>query len=90
MSIRFRLMRPHDVSKCVEIVAAHPILGPRYGRTIEQLRPAWLRVLGTEAFHACVFEEIEGSKVRLLGVATNCFVSDEFMCLAKAAGGPGY
>jgi hypothetical protein len=74
VSIRYRLMRPQDITICVKIVAEHPILGPRYGSAIEQLHAAWLKVLGTEAFHACVFEEIEGSKVRLLGVATNSSV----------------
>ena len=31
------------------------------------------------AFHACVFEEVDGTRIRLLGCATNTFVSDEFM-----------
>jgi len=83
MSIRYRPMRPKDVRECVAIVAAHPILGQRYGRTVDQLGPAWLRVLGTPAFHACVFEEVDGTKIRLLGCATNTFVSDEFMLIAK-------
>ncbi len=34
MALRHRPMRPEDVQECVEIVAAHPTLGPQYGSGI--------------------------------------------------------
>ncbi len=41
MTIRCRPMQLNDVRECVHIVAAHPILGPRYGSAIVDLRAAW-------------------------------------------------
>ncbi len=79
MSIRHRQMRPKDVRECADIVAAHPILGPRYGIGITDLQPAWLRVLGREAFMPVVFEEVCGPDVRILGAGVTAFVSDDFM-----------
>lgn len=79
MSIRYRPMRPKEVAQCVEIVAADPALGPRYGKWIDQLGCAWLRVLREPAFRSCVFEETGGESAKLLGVATSAFVSNEFV-----------
>src|ERR1700730_14954918 len=59
MSIRYRPLRPKDVRKCVELVAAHPILAPRYGRVIEQLPSAILNTLGRDCMVAIAFEEFE-------------------------------
>jgi hypothetical protein len=83
VGIRHRQMRPKDVLQCVDIVAAHPILSSRYGSAIADLRPAWLRLLGREAFRAVVFEEISGPHIRILGTGITVFVSDEFMRDAK-------
>jgi hypothetical protein len=52
-------MTPTDVPECVEIVAAHPVIGPRYGPAIQHLRTAWLRLLESEAKIAVVFEDVE-------------------------------
>ena len=79
MGIRHRQMRPKDVRECVDIVAAHPIVGPRYGSAITDLRPVWLRLLGREAFMPVVFEELRGSDVRILGAGVTAFVADDFM-----------
>jgi hypothetical protein len=83
VAISYRQMRPKDVRECVDIVAAHPIVGPRYGSAITDLRPAWLRLLGREAFIPMVFEELRGSDVRLLGAAVTAFVCDDFMRQVK-------
>jgi hypothetical protein len=73
-------MRPKDVRECVEIVAAHPVVGPRYGSAIADLRPVWLHVLAARAFcGTAVFEEVIGSRVRMLGVGATLFVSDHFI-----------
>src|ERR1700674_2623056 len=84
MSIRHRPMRPDDVDECVKIVAAHPILGRRYGSAIADLRPAWLRLLSSNGFcSAVVFEEFEeeagAAASRMLGVGITVFVSDDFL-----------
>jgi hypothetical protein len=78
VSIRYRQMLPKDVRECVDVIAAHPIVGPRYGSAITDLRTAWLNLLGRDAFTPVVFEEIRGSDVRILGVGVTVFVSDDF------------
>ena len=79
MTLRHHLMRPKDVRECVDIVAAHPVVGARYGSAIADLRSAWLRLLGCEAKTAVVFEEVENSRVRIWGVGVSVFVNDDFM-----------
>jgi len=90
MSIRNRPMRPKDVRECVEIVAAHPFVGPRYGNAIDDLRAAWLRLLSCNGFcSARVFEEeSNGRGPRILGVGVTVFVSDHFLCELKTP--PGF
>jgi hypothetical protein len=76
-------MRQADVWECVEIVRAHPILGPQYGSGITDLRTVWLSLLGREAFRAVVFEDGEDSQVRIMGVGVSVFVSHEFLLELK-------
>ena len=71
-------MRPEDVSKCVEGVAAHPVLGPRYGALIKHLPAAIHSVLGRACLSTAVFEEFQGSTTRFLGVGMAVLVSDDF------------
>lgn len=85
MSIRCRPMKSKDVKECVGIVASHPILSHRYGRTITQLGPALLRVLGSEAFRTVAFEEFQGATAHLVGVAMSAFVTDLFLQEIKTA-----
>lgn len=79
MTIRWRPMQPRDVSECAEIVASHPVIGPRYGTTIAKLRPAWTRILGSEAVIMVVFEEIKGTRTTICGAGVAVFVHDEFL-----------
>jgi hypothetical protein len=83
MMLHYRQMRPNDVGRCVEIVAANPILSARYGNAISQLGKTWLRLLGSDGFTAVVFEESQGRTVRLLGAGVSVFVSDGFLCELK-------
>ena len=83
IAIRYRYMMPKDVSKCVEGVAAHPVLGPRYGNLIKHLPTAILSVLGRDCFSAVVFEEFQGSTTRFLGVGLAGLVSDDFLLELK-------
>jgi hypothetical protein len=76
-------MRPKDVCECVEIVATHPILGPRYGPAIADLKAVWLGLLGREAFRAVVFEEVQDSSVTKMGVGVSAFVSADYLLQVK-------
>lgn len=78
-SLRSRPMLPKDTRECAEIIASHPVIGPRYGAAIADLRPAWLRLLGREATRTAVYEEAEADRVRIVGLGFGVFVSDEFM-----------
>jgi hypothetical protein len=79
LGIHWRAMRAEDVRECVEIVATHPILGPRYGPAIAELRAVWLGLLGREAFRAVVFEEVQDPSIRRTGVGVSAFVSGDYL-----------
>ncbi|SRR6266513_2148650 len=83
MAVRYRPMRPNDAKECVEIVAAHPFVGPRYGSGTTDLRTVWLSLLGREAFRAVVFEDGEDTQVRIMGVGVSAFVSHDFLLELK-------
>lgn len=83
MGIHWRPMRPKDVGECVQIVATHPVLGPRYGPVIADLKAVWLSLLGREAFRAVVLEEVQGSSIRRMGVGVSAFVSDDYFLRMK-------
>jgi hypothetical protein len=73
-------MRPSDVRECVELVAEHPIVGPRYGCAISDLGPAWLRLLSCNGFgSAAVFEEVDQAGSRILAVGVTVFLADNFL-----------
>jgi len=76
-------MRAKDVRECVGVVAAHRLIAPRYGKALNDLRTAWLGLLGREAFRAVVFENSQLSRTNIIGVGVSAFVSDEFLCLVK-------
>src|SRR5438445_741945 len=44
-----RVMQPGDIPECVDLVANHAVVGPRYGPMLEHLPAAWLRLLQCEA-----------------------------------------
>jgi hypothetical protein len=76
--IRHSLMRLEDIPTCMEIIAAHPVLGPRYGPTLGQLQAAWRQILCSDAFFAPVFNETAPEVCRTLGAQIACFITDEF------------
>jgi hypothetical protein len=63
----------------VEIVKAHPFLGPRYGDSLEHLAAALLRVLGSDGVGAITFEDATGDSVVPLGSSIATFVSADFV-----------
>src|SRR5215472_17303031 len=84
MAIRWRPMRVHDVSECVEIVAASPVQAPRYGAAVQDLKAVWLGLLGQEVFRAIVLEEtLDHSKPTKVGVGVSAFISDDFLQYMK-------
>ena len=74
MNLRHRPMQPGDIRECVDIVANHPVIGPRYGSAIEHLPEAWLRLLQCEAKIAVVVHADEGSRAPIcfFGVTAHC------------------
>jgi DNA-binding CsgD family transcriptional regulator len=76
-------MRPKDVAPSVEIVAQHPFISPRYAGTLCELRPVWLSLLGREAFRSYVYEDLQDSPPRLVGLGCSAIISDEFLLEAK-------
>ncbi len=79
MSLRHRSMDRKDIHKCVSLIARHPVIGPRYGPAIDQLGPAWLRLLGCEAMKTALFEEVRGNRAILCALGGSVFVTDDFV-----------
>jgi hypothetical protein len=79
MVLRHRPMLSKDVRECAEIVAAHPIIGPRYGPAIQDLRSAWLRLLQWDAKRSSVLEKADGYRKRICFVGVSVFVTDDFV-----------
>jgi hypothetical protein len=72
-------MESKDVTECAKIIAAHPVIGLRYGPAMKDLSRAWHRLLGSEAMTTAVFEEVERGRANMFGVGVGVFVSDEFI-----------
>lgn len=79
MPITYRPMRSKDVRECVDIVARHAVVGPRYGDAIRDLQGVWLGLVGREALRAVVFEDSQHSGTETVGVGVSAFVSDDFL-----------
>jgi hypothetical protein len=77
--IHYRLARPDDITTCVQFIADHPVLRPRYGNAIEHLGTVWRRFLGSDALFSIVAEEKgSGTATRLISSSIASFVSDDF------------
>jgi hypothetical protein len=72
-------MQPKDVPECVEIIAKHPVIGPRYGSVIADLPAVWLRLLSCEAADAWMFQAEEGEHVPICMVGVGVTVNDDFV-----------
>ncbi len=77
--LRWRPMQAADVDACVAIVAAHPVIGPRYGADIENLGRAWHHLLGSAAITHAVFERLDRKHDTIVGIGFAVFVREEFM-----------
>jgi hypothetical protein len=85
MSVLYRLMHFDDLRAYVQGVAAHPILGPRYGNQVSDLAAAISRTLGRDCLIAYVFEDSSGTKTRFLGAGLAVFVNESFLQEVKTA-----
>ena len=78
MKLSHRPMQPGDIRECVDIVANHPVIGPRYGPAIEHLPEVWLRLLQCEA-RSGVVQVGEGSRPPSASSASPSIVRDDFL-----------
>jgi hypothetical protein len=76
-------MQPRDVRECVEIVASHPVVGPRYGAVIADLPKVWLRLLASDSMVTGVFEETQGRRTSPWCVGVSVIVTDDFLAELK-------
>ena len=83
MILTHRPMQPEDVPECVKIMASHPVFGPHYGRDINLLPDAWLRLLQSEAKITAVFCAGEGPRTTIVGTGVTAIVRDDFLCDLK-------
>lgn len=88
MTIRYRPMEPKDVRECAEIVAKHPVIGPRYRSRIKGLSGAWRRLLTCEPKCMIVFYADDGPRSPICFVGVSIFVTDDFVRELKAP--PGF
>jgi hypothetical protein len=72
-------MQPEDIPECVDIVANHPVLGPRYGPAIDHLAEAWVRLLQSEACITSVFHTGEGSDALICLFGVTVILGDDFL-----------
>jgi hypothetical protein len=72
-------MQPNDVARCVELTAQHPVLGRRYGRTIDDLGQAWLEVINQGTALLCTVEELDMSCATILGGSCSVFAREDFV-----------
>jgi hypothetical protein len=76
--IRHSSLQLEDISTCVNIVATHPVLGPRYGPAVDYLGSAWRQLLHSEAFISLVTKETADGCSKTLAVEVACFITDDF------------
>lgn len=76
--IRYSSLQLEDISTCVKIIAADPVLGPRYGSTLSHLESAWRPLLNSDGFFSMVSKESTPGGSKTLGVHVTCFITDEF------------
>lgn len=79
MKLSHRPMQPDDIPECVDLVAKHPVIGPRYGPTIEQLPEAWRRLLECEASATVMIHADQGSVSSLYFIGVTAFVRNDFL-----------
>ena len=72
-------MRPEDIPECVEILRSHPVVGPRYGKAIEDLSAALGFLLESDAQTTSVMFSEEGAAAPICWIGISVFVTDDFL-----------
>lgn len=71
---------PKDVRECAEIIATHPVIGPRYrGRAMADLCAAWPRILNSPASRTTVFQSGDNPRAPICVVGVSVIVNDDFV-----------
>lgn len=81
MFLGWRPMQPQDVYACMDIIAADPVIGPRYGAALDDLGYAWRHLLGSAAMTTSVFEQSDQKRQKIVGFGVSVFVSD--LCIRE-------
>jgi len=92
-AFRRREMQPDDVDACAALVASHPVIGPRYGRSATRLARAWKSVLGREAIRTGVIEVTAGSRQTVCFAGITVCVDEAFVAEGasdRRSGGSGW
>jgi hypothetical protein len=85
MNLRHRAMQPGDIRECVDLLANHPAIAPRYGPLIEELPAAWLHLLHCEANFATVFHAEEDPRAPICFFGVTAALQDDFVREMKAS-----
>ena len=72
-------MEPGDVRECVDLIANHPVIGPRYGRMVECLPKVWLSLIERDASRAAVFYADDGPHAPICFFGDTAVVHDDFV-----------
>jgi hypothetical protein len=78
-------MRPNDVDECVDLIATHPVIGKRYDGSLDNLRRAWQRLLGSDSMLTAILVDAEQSPAPICFVGVAVCVHDEFLSEVKAS-----
>ena len=79
MILRERAMQPEDIPECVEILGNHPVVGPRYGKAIEELPAALSLLLELDAQTTSVMFSGESATAPICWIGISAFVRDDFV-----------
>jgi hypothetical protein len=79
MVLRERAISPEDIPECVEILRSHPVVGPRYGKAIEDLPAALRLLLDSDAQTTSVMFSGEGTTAPICWIGISVFVTDDFL-----------
>jgi hypothetical protein len=83
-AIESATMQPKDVAPCVALVASHPEERRRYGTLLKHLRPAWVKLIRSQAMQPILIEDTGSRAPDIAGCGASVFVNDQFLARLKA------
>lgn len=72
-------MQRGDIPECVDILRNHPVVGPRYGKAIEELPAALSLLLESDAQTTSVMFSEERTTAPICWIGISVFVTDDFL-----------